>query len=945
MIMKSSLHSAVLMFFLLAYLSVNLGEELSWVILSDQKVIRKMFTITSLILFVFLLQRSKTPRSWRTPRYIAMKQFKIPRFHIYLIKTIAKSMLMPKPFPFRNLLISCFILFSFISNAQDAVSTYGQLRVEGTQILNQSGQPVQLRGMSLFWSNWQPEYYNKNTVQWLRDDWCLNVIRTAMAVDIQNQGYRHNKVQELAKVETVIDAAIDLGIYVVVDFHSHHASDSIELVLAREFFGHISEKYGDYPNVIYEPFNEPLQVSWSDVVKPYHEAIIATIRANDPDNIIVLGSPWWDQNVDEAADDPVVGDNLAYALHYYAADHKLSLRNKAQYAIDKGLCLFVTEYGVCEANGDGFIDEYESNLWWDFLDENKISHCNWAVSDENEAASALQPDVSNEGNWVTEDLRPSGVLVRDMMKANCPEYGPAAIGVRVRIPALIEAEEFAKMFGIELDTTQDNGGGTVVSDIHKNDYVKYEVLSPVTGTYDVEYRVSSTSATGFDFYIDEVFQKSIAVGATGGLESWITIDDTAYFTEGEHTFKWVATGGDWQINSIRFIKFGIPDCMGTIDGTALVDDCGVCSGGETGIERNSTCEEDCSGKWGGNAQVDSCGVCAGGTTGIEAGVTCSRDCSIGLSATGAFDDFTLFNEPSNEVGVIKPFGEDLLEGDNNPAFQATFQRVSADTAVKVTMSQGQGEYKSFGFEFGNGNYLDLSEEATIDIDITNTSDYNVVINFAIESANGNWAFLDRDAVDDAFGEAWRHEFSKSLNAGRTGSYSLDFNGALNANYSTETFLNDVDFKRIVRFQIRITNQSKTSNWQPLALSNATFEITHLKIGRCAGADYIDCNGDVNGAAFTNKCEACVGGNTIDNEPCESVGLNEFLNHSSVSVYPNPVSDRLEIKADNGGVEWLIYDVQGQLLKEGVNERIDLSDFEKGLYYLNANNQLLKLIKL
>lgn len=51
-------------------------------------------------------------------------------------------------------------------------------------MVDRHGDPVVLRGMSLFWSQWQPQYYNASAVRWLRDDWNINVIRVAMAFTV-----------------------------------------------------------------------------------------------------------------------------------------------------------------------------------------------------------------------------------------------------------------------------------------------------------------------------------------------------------------------------------------------------------------------------------------------------------------------------------------------------------------------------------------------------------------------------------------------------------------------------------------------------------------------------------------------------------------------------------------------------------------------------------------
>lgn len=58
------------------------------------------------------------------------------------------------------------------------------------------------------------------------------------------------------------------------------------------------------------------------------------------------------------------------------------------------------------------------------------------------------------------------------------------------------------------------------------------------------------------------------------------------------------------------------DCNGVINGTASIDDCDVCSGGNTGIAPNSSCI-DCAGTINGDAYYDHCNVCVGGSTGLE----------------------------------------------------------------------------------------------------------------------------------------------------------------------------------------------------------------------------------------------------------------------------------------------------------------------------------------
>ena len=303
-------------------------------------------------------------------------------------------------------------------NAQTTpVQKYGQLKIFNGKVSDQNNNPVVLRGMSLFWSGY-PEgapYYNATTVKWLRDDWCVDVVRAAMSVETGSSNYVNNPAAEMAKVKAVIDACIANGIYVIVDFHTHNAESY--KTQAKTFFTEIATTYGNVPNVLYEPYNEPIYQSWG-TIKQYHNELIQTIRAKDPDNIIICGTRTYSQEVDEAANDPVTGTNIAYTVHYYANSHQGSLRQKVTNALNKGVAIFATEYGTTDASGNGGYNPGESQTWWNFLEANKISSANWSVTNKNETSAALKPGTGIS-NWTTNDLTASGALVRAYLKGKC----------------------------------------------------------------------------------------------------------------------------------------------------------------------------------------------------------------------------------------------------------------------------------------------------------------------------------------------------------------------------------------------------------------------------------------------------------------------------------------------------------------------------------------------
>jgi endoglucanase len=291
------------------------------------------------------------------------------------------------------------------------VARYGQLRVCGAAMCDKNGARVQLRGISSMWLNWESQPYAENlsALRWMRDNWNLQVIRAAMGVE-PSGAYLSNPTKARGQVETIINNAVTAGVYVIVDWHAHEAQNNQSQSVS--FFSDLARRYGHLPNVIWEPYNEPLQVSWTSVIKPYHQAVVSAIRAADPDNIIVLGTPTWSQDVDVAASSPVSGTNLMYTLHFYSCTHGASLRAKGDAAIRAGLALFVTEWGASHADGglDGRICQPEAQAWIDWMRANGISWTAWKLDVGTDTTNLLSSGAPVTGGW-TNYLRGHGPFV------------------------------------------------------------------------------------------------------------------------------------------------------------------------------------------------------------------------------------------------------------------------------------------------------------------------------------------------------------------------------------------------------------------------------------------------------------------------------------------------------------------------------------------------------
>jgi endoglucanase len=320
------------------------------------------------------------------------------------------------------MLLSAAFLSSLFAGV---VSENGAMKRSGSKIIGtKTNAPVQVAGPSLYWSIWGGEkFYNSGAVAKVATDWNATVIRAAIGVEGSGKAgegtYLQNPDQQLNLAKTVVDAAIANDIYVIVDWHDHNANNNV--TQSKAFFKAMAEKYKNTPNVIWEIWNEPLQVSWS-TIKSYANEIIPVIRASSS-NLIVIGTPTWSQDVDIAANDPVADENVAYTLHFYAgtAAHREPLRAKADAALKKGVALFITEFGTTVSDGgtaDKTVFTEETKKWLDWADVNGVSWANWSLVNFKESSAMLNTNVSNTtGAWSDSDLSTSGKWIVDRLRS------------------------------------------------------------------------------------------------------------------------------------------------------------------------------------------------------------------------------------------------------------------------------------------------------------------------------------------------------------------------------------------------------------------------------------------------------------------------------------------------------------------------------------------------
>ncbi|MCR5590017.1 MAG: glycoside hydrolase family 5 protein [Lachnospiraceae bacterium] len=293
-----------------------------------------------------------------------------------------------------------------------------RLKVNGTKLCDASGNAVQLRGISTLGLRY-PEYITKESFETFRDEWGVNMIRLALYTD-EPGGYctDGNKEELMAIMKKGVEIATELSMYVIVDWHIlREKSPMVYKDEAVRFFDEMASHFKDHTNVIYEICNEPQESPFETVIRPYALDVIPVIRKHDKDAVIIVGTDSWSQDVDDVIGKQIEDPNVMYALHFYAATHRDKLFRKANTALSAGVPLFISECSICDASGDGAIDEEWGKKWIDFADENDISYVVWNLSNKDESSSVIRHDATSLSHWKDEEYSETGKWFRQRISA------------------------------------------------------------------------------------------------------------------------------------------------------------------------------------------------------------------------------------------------------------------------------------------------------------------------------------------------------------------------------------------------------------------------------------------------------------------------------------------------------------------------------------------------
>ena len=280
-------------------------------------------------------------------------------------------------------------------SAQDVAAKGGSdscgLRVEGNKILDETGDPVRFRGVSLIDLGVQQRWYGG--YMWALDmitspGWYPNTVRLPVyppQVGAYRSPYPYpfrdegNQRYYIDLLKPAVDYATAKGLYVIIDFHQIADTDGVFCDQALEFWEFIAPKFSDRPNVLYEIFNEPIDDISRDAVtkwRPFRERAqrwVDSVRNLAPDNLILIGGPTWAQVIGPVLEEPVEGKNIAYTVHVYPACWNSWVEEEVS-RVAKEYPVVLTEFGF------GAGDEWFGPKIRTLIEENHLHSVAWVLS-------------------------------------------------------------------------------------------------------------------------------------------------------------------------------------------------------------------------------------------------------------------------------------------------------------------------------------------------------------------------------------------------------------------------------------------------------------------------------------------------------------------------------------------------------------------------------------
>ena len=339
------------------------------------------------------------------------------------------------------MVLSVVFMMPAVKSARAAADTpysrHGKLHIDGIYLKDSSNNKFQLRGASLHGVQWDVgyNYISKESFQTLRDSFGVNAIR--VPVYVTQGGYTEGAASAMdTRIQNAVKYATELGMYVIIDWHVHDAyggtaNPNTWRSSAVNFFNKYANMYKSYGNVLFEICNEPVNTQWYDGsgndLYSYANAVIPVIRKYT-DAIVIVGTNTWSQEPDKVIGHKLSYSNVTYTVHFYSATHIGGDGNwvydNVKRALDAGIPIFCSEFGICDASGNGSYNTASADKWMELFNKYSISYFCWHLSNKGESSAYLKTSCSKRSGWTDSDLTTTGTWFKKVCLAGAAKEKP-----------------------------------------------------------------------------------------------------------------------------------------------------------------------------------------------------------------------------------------------------------------------------------------------------------------------------------------------------------------------------------------------------------------------------------------------------------------------------------------------------------------------------------------
>jgi len=325
------------------------------------------------------------------------------------------------------------------------------------QLADKNGKAVQLRGWATHGYQWHSAFFNAKDDFEAMKRLGANVVRLTCYVSTAENGmnatwWRNTKTW----VQNAITWCEELGLYAIVDYHVlkpgsptlylRDTKDSSILESAEDFFTDISAfvKENNYHHVLYEICNEPNNANnpagtpnplWP-VIKSYAEKILPIIAENDPNAVVIVGTPQWSQQLTSVLNNKLTHATLQimYTFHYYACSHLNVMNQNFSNNVLRQIPVIVTEWNDTQASGEGSCGTPPSSNATTFInrcnnEQQRVSWTAWSWSPvtgsgttERTSSTWIRGTNGSAAQYTLERLSPTGLMIYNELQQNHINY-------------------------------------------------------------------------------------------------------------------------------------------------------------------------------------------------------------------------------------------------------------------------------------------------------------------------------------------------------------------------------------------------------------------------------------------------------------------------------------------------------------------------------------------